>query len=383
VENISKSSSNNLTDRSPRFEQAEKPLDKGLLLAALTLIGLGLVHVYSASFIFAYESKGDGLFFVKKQFVFAMAGIVVLLFASRFRWKWWSFISLSLWIISVVGIILTYVPGIGVKAGGAARWISLGALRFEPSELFKIALPMLVAHFFASESSVFGQWKWPIRWLIILTPMALILKQPDFGTTVICTIVLFSIFFCFGLKTRYILGAIGLAVPAFYFLVVSVDYRYHRLMTFLNPWQDPEGRGFQVIQSMLGFHSGGFSGVGLGQGLGKLFFLPEAHTDFTLSVLGEELGFLGVLFVLSLYYYVAFKGFQTAVKAPNRFTQVAALGVTMVFVCQVVINAGVAMGMLPTKGLTLPFLSYGGSSLLMMCFSMGLLLNIRRFILEK
>jgi cell division protein FtsW len=214
--------------------------------------------------------------------------------------------------------------------------------------------------------------------LVLAAPLALLLKQPDFGTVVICSVVTLTIFFCFGLKGRYVLGLVAVAIPTFYFLVIAVPYRYARLMAFVNPWRDPEKGGFQVIQSMMGLYSGGLTGTGLGLGMGKLFFLPEAHTDFTMAVLGEELGFVGIFVVLALYGYLIFKSIQTAIHAPSRYTQVTALGITLAFVLQVFINSGVVMGMLPPKGLTLPFLSYGGSSLIVTCLGFGLLLNIRR-----
>ncbi len=279
----------------------------------------------------------------------------------------------------------TFVPGLGVKAGGASRWLNLGPVNFEPSELLKVSLPLLLASFLTShmgrtETSREKYFRMGTQSLFIFLPFALLLRQPDFGSVVICTVVLFSILFCYGMTLWQVAACVAAALPTFYLLVVNVPYRYARLQVFLDPWADPEKGGFQLIQSMLGFYSGGLTGVGLGQGLGKLFFLPEAHTDFTLSVLGEEIGFLGVLGVLGLYALLIFKGFQTAAKAPSRFARITALGIVVAFVCQVQINAGVAMGLFPTKGLTLPFLSYGGSSLLMTAFGFGLILNIRRSI---
>jgi len=358
-------------------------LDKGFLLVLFTLLALGLVQVYSASFIFAQESYKDGLFFFKKQLMFTVIGLLILGLASHIRLKWVEKFGIWIWIASVVGILMTFIPGVGVKAGGAVRWIQFSNVRFEPSELYKMSVPFLLAFFLSHEESIFGKWKWVGRVAVLAAPMALLLKQPDFGTVVICTTVILTTFFCFGLKGRYILALFAMAVPVFYFLVINVPYRYARLVAFVNPWQDPEKGGFQVIQSMLGLYSGGLTGTGLGQGMGKLFFLPEAHTDFTLAVLGEELGFVGIVLVLLLYGYLVFKGIQTSIYAPSRFTQVAALGITITFVLQVVINSGVVMGMLPPKGLTLPFLSYGGSSLLVTCFAFGLLLNIRRYQIGK
>jgi cell division protein FtsW len=362
---------------------APRPLDKGFLLVLFTLLALGLVQVYSASFILAEESYGDGLYFFKKQLVFAALSVLALGIASRIKLRWIEKFGLWIWVAAVVGIVATFVPGIGSRAGGAARWIHFSGVRFEPSELYKVSLPFALAFFLSREESPFGKWKWPVRVLILAAPMVILLRQPDFGTVVICTTVILATFFCFGLRGRYILALMAGAVPLFYALVINVPYRYARLMAFINPWRDPDRGGFQMIQSMMGLYSGGLTGTGLGQGMAKLFFLPEAHTDFTLAVLGEELGFAGVVVVLLLYGYLVFKGIQTSIHAPTPFTRVTALGITIAFALQVMINVGVVMGMLPPKGLTLPFLSYGGSSLVVTGFAFGILLNIRRYSLGR
>jgi cell division protein FtsW len=212
----------------------------------------------------------------------------------------------------------------------------------------------------------------------LIAPLFLVLRQPDFGTFFICCAVFIGVLFAFGLKWRYVIGSITVAIPSFYFLVMKVPYRRARILAFLDPWADPEQKGFQVIQSMLSIQSGGLTGAGLGQGQGKLFFLPEAHTDFTLAVLGEEMGFLGILVVLALYGYLVFRGLQITTRTERPFAKVLALGLSLTFALSVFINAGVVMGLLPTKGLTLPFLSSGGSSLVMSCFLFGLLLSVER-----
>ena len=360
-----------------------KALDKGFLLFIFSLLAIGLVQVYSASFIYAQENYGDGLFFFKKQLAFTLCALATLVVFSQVKIKWIEKYGVWIWVLSIIGVLMTYIPGFAFRAGGAARWIQVGGLKFEPSELYKISLPFVLSYFLASEKSVFGKWKWFGRVAILLIPLVLILKQPDFGTVVICSVVILTTFFCFGLKSGYVLSLIAIAVPVFYFLVIAVPYRYARFLAFVNPWQDPDKGGFQVIQSMMGLYSGGLTGTGLGQGMGKLFFLPEAHTDFTLAVLGEENGFIGIVVVLCLYLYLVFKGIHTSIHAPSRYSQVTALGITIAFVLQVIINCGVVMGMLPPKGLTLPFLSYGGRSLIVTSFGFGILLNIRRYTIAK
>lgn len=375
---------------------------RSLFLTILFLLGLGLVQIYSSSFIFAIESFDDGLFFVKKQALFVCVAIVLLVATTYIPWKWLEKIGVTLWGIALLGVALTLVPGIGVKVGGASRWLSIGAgLRFEPSELLKYTYPFFLSllltnkkyysfalnlnenrEFAYKEISFNTFFSAPFKNIFFLVlpflPIGLLLVQPDFGSTVIITCLIFAIFFSQGLKWSYVFTAASLFSTAFYFLVVRVDYRMARLSAFLDPWADPAQKGFQVIQSMLGFYSGGLTGVGLGQGQGKLFFLPEAHTDFTLSVLGEELGFVGLVFVLLIFGYVVLRGLQISAKTKNENAKVIALGVTIMFAMTTFINVGVATGLLPTKGLGMPFLSYGGSSLLATCFGLGLLLNLER-----
>ncbi len=355
----------------------QKGLDKSLLLAIFSLLGIGLVQVYSSSFIFAIESRGDGLFFFKRQLAFVIVAVFVLLLTAHLPWRWFEKWGSVIWFGAAVGVLATYLPGFGLRAGGATRWLHLpGGMVFEPSELLRISFPLLLATFVARRQTSWGKWEWPLRLAAVIIPLALVYKQPDFGSLFICSMVLFSVLFAFGLSWKAMLGGACTALPIFYFMVMRVPFRRARIEAFLDPWSDPGQKGFQVIQSMLSFSSGGLTGSGLGQGQGKLFFLPEAHTDFTLAVLGEEMGFIGFVAVLSLYGYLVLKGLRLAARCEDRFARAASLGLTLTFAYSVFINVGVVIGLLPTKGLTLPFLSYGGSSLVMSCFLFGLLLNI-------
>lgn len=352
-------------------------LSSSLFLAIIALLGIGLVQVYSSSFIFATESYGDGLFFFKRQLVFALLSFAVLIGTIHIPFRYIEKYGWALWFMATLGVLATFVPGLGVRVGGALRWIQLPiGVRFEPAELLKISFSVWFASLLCRRENSLGSMKW--YWLILatITPMVLMLKQPDFGSFAIVTMVAVTLLFAFGLQWKYITAAFAIIIPAFYFLVMNVPYRKARVLAFLDPWADPAQKGFQVIQSMLSFHSGGLTGAGLGQGQGKLFFLPEAHTDFTLAVLGEEMGFIGFVAVLALYAFVVFRGIQVAVKAEDTFKRALALGLSVTFAMSVFINAGVVMGLLPTKGLTLPFLSYGGSSLLTLAFMFGLILNI-------
>ncbi|MCB0366792.1 MAG: cell division protein FtsW [Bdellovibrionaceae bacterium] len=349
------------------------------MLVVFFFLGLGLVQVYSSSYIFAMEKHGDGLLIFRRQLVFTGLAVLALLGGTYMPFKWLRIGTPLLWVVAVVGLILTFVPELAIKAGGAQRWVKLPfGQRFEPGEMIKLVLPLVMATYLSRPDQRLSGGQWFFRFVFLGLPLLLVLRQPDFGTFAICVSVCFLMLFAFGLRWRYILGGLAFALPAFYFLVVNVPYRAARMKAFLDPWSDPAQKGFQVIQSMLAFSAGGVWGAGLGQGQGKLFFLPEAHTDFTLAVLGEETGYVGFLLVLLLYGVLVFRGFQISVKASDLYARAAALGLTVVFGLGVFINVGVVLGFLPTKGLTLPFLSYGGSSLVMTCLGFGWLLNIDR-----
>jgi len=352
-------------------------LSSSLFLSIIALIGIGLVQVYSSSFIFAIESYGDGLYFFKKQLVFALISVVTLIATIHIPFKYIEKFGWLLWVGAATLVLATFIPGVGVRVGGAIRWIQLPfGLRFEPGELLKVSFSLLFASLICRQQNILAKLKWPLLVALVLVPMGLLLKQPDFGSFAIILMVGVGLLFAFGLRWRYIAAAATVVLPAVYFLVMAVPYRRARVMAFMDPWADPAARGFQVIQSMLSFHSGGLTGTGIGQGQGKLFFLPEAHTDFTLAVFGEEMGFVGFLIILMIYGFVVMRGIQIAVKVEEPFKKSMVLGLTLSFALSVFINAGVVMGLLPTKGLTLPFLSYGGSSLIVLCFMFGLILNV-------
>jgi cell division protein FtsW len=352
-------------------------LSSSLFLSIIALIGIGLVQVYSSSFIFAIESYGDGLFFFKKQAFFALISLAVLIGTIHLPFHYVEKYGWLIWVSAMVLLIATFIPGFGVRVGGAIRWIQLPfGIRFEPGELLKMSFSLMFASLICRQQNFLSHLKWPVLTFLVLAPLALLLKQPDFGSFAIILMVGIGLLFAFGLRWKYIVSGFAMILPAVYFLVMAVPYRRARVLAFLDPWSDPASRGFQVIQSMLSFHSGGLTGAGIGQGQGKLFFLPEAHTDFTLAVFGEEMGFVGFVVILALYGFVVLRGIQIAVKVEEPFKKSMVLGLTLSFALSVFINAGVVMGLLPTKGLTLPFLSYGGSSLMVLCFTYGLILNV-------
>lgn len=352
-------------------------LSSSLFLAIMTLFGVGLVQVYSASYVFATETYGDGLYFFKRQILFSAVAISIMIVTIQIPRSWIERWAWMLWPIAIAGIAATFIPALGARAGGALRWVRLPwGFRGEPAEIAKIGFVLFLATLFVRESSQLKKMKWYFWAVMLVLPFVLLLRQPDFGSFAILVLVALTTLFCFGLNVRILIAGILAVIPAFYFLVMSVPYRRARVMAFLDPWSDPENSGFQAIQSMLSMRTGGLWGVGLGQGQGKLFFLPEAHTDFTLAVFGEEMGFIGVCVLMLIYAFVMMRCLQIAMATQSRFFRVAVMGLGSIFWLSVMINAGVVMGMLPTKGLTLPFLSYGGSSLVMMGLLFGIVLNV-------
>ena len=370
---------NNISAKALKYRP--RAIDRGMLTILLLLLGVGLAQVYSSSFIFATEARGDGLHYFRKQLIFVLAAIPLILAVASVPFRWIERWGHLLWWGACFGVLLTFVPGLGVKAGGAVRWLRLpGGFHFEPSELLKISLPIFMATILSRKAEWMGQLEWPLKILFLVAPLLVVLKQPDFGTFVIGSGVLLTVLFVYGIKWRYIIASVLVVVPTGYWLIVSSAYRKARLMAFLDPWADPTRNGFQVIQSMLSFHSGGLTGRGLGQGQGKLFFLPEAHTDFTLAVFGEEVGFIGFAILLTLYGFLIFRGLQISMQAQRLFHRLAVLGLTVNFAFSIFVNVGVALGFLPPKGLTLLFMSYGGSSLMTSALAFGLILNFARHV---
>lgn len=354
-----------------------KFLSSSLFVSLFALLGIGLVQVYSSSYIFAIESYNDGLYFFKKQAIFTVLGLMALMLATQIPFEKIRKYGWTMWLVAFLGVCATFIPHVGVKVGGAQRWLQLPmGFRFEPSEFLKIAFSFLFASLVCRHQNYLKNIKWGWLFIMITAPLAVLLKQPDFGSFAIICLVGVALLYIQGLNIKWLIAAGLGSLPALYLIVWNVPYRRARVQAFLDPWSDPAQKGFQVIQSMLSVHSGGLTGQGLGQGQGKLFFLPEAHTDFTMAVLGEELGFIGIFGILALYGFVVFRGYQIAMKTEDTFKKILSIGLSTTFALSVFINTGVVMGLLPTKGLTMPFLSYGGSSLIIFCFMFGILLNV-------
>ncbi len=367
------------SERGPE-DRRETGSDDLLLWAVMGLTAVGLIMVYSSSAVFAAERFGDTGYFLKRQLVSVALGLILLAVAVRLDLSLVRRFATPLFICGTILLCLLFVPGLGVKVGGATRWIAIGPFQLQPAELAKVGLVLYLAASLARKRERVRDFKagflGPAS--VAAVPIVLVLMQPDFGTALSLMVILFVMLFVAGARTSYLLGAVLLSLPILWHLVASTPYRVRRIMAFLDPWSDREDVGYQVAESLISIGSGGILGVGLGDGTQKLFFLPEAHTDFIFSIIGEELGLVGTLGVIFLFAVVVWRGYRAAFKAEDAFSAYLAIGLTALIGLQAVVNMAVAMGLLPTKGLTLPFISYGGSSLLTVLLAAGLLLAVSR-----
>jgi len=359
-------------------ESKEAKWDKGLLVAVLALSAIGLVMVYSSSAILAYERTGDSFYFLKKQAFAAGMGFLALVLALKLGYRRLARLAYPLLLLAVVLMVLVLIPGIGVKAGGAYRWMRLGGFSFQPSEFAKLVWVIYLAYSLAKKREKVRSFSIGFLPHVLLAGLlvGLCMLEPDFGSSVALLFLMFVMLFAAGAKLSYLVGSVLLAIPFAYHAITSSPYRYQRIMSFLDPWANRQGAGYQVAESLMSVGSGGLWGLGLGEGRQKLFFLPEAHSDFVFAILGEELGLWGVTLVILLYALVIWRGVRIALKATEPFGCYLALGITTLFAFHAVVNMSVVLGLLPTKGLTLPFISYGGSSLMVCLAAAGVLLSI-------
>jgi cell division protein FtsW len=351
-----------------------------LFMASVILICIGIVMIYSASSVYAQERYKDGFFFLKRHLSFLGIGLVLTFLVMCVDYRRFSKLSKPLLLIALVLLVLVLVPGIGREVSGARRWFRFKFLSFQPSEFANLALIIYIADFISRKKEEIRNF-----WKGFMPPMAalglttlLILIQPDLGTAVALAAVVCVMLFVARVKLTYLL-AIGLAsIPLLSILILSAPYRRARIIAFLNPWQDPKGVGFQIIQSQVALGSGGIFGAGLGHSKEKLFYLPAAHTDFIFSIIGEELGLVGTVGVIFLFAFFTLQGIKVVKNAPDKFGYFLALGLISMLCFKALINIGVSCGILPTKGLPLPFISYGGSSFIFDLLSVGILMNICR-----
>jgi cell division protein FtsW len=357
----------------------ETAYDIGLLFPVLLLVGVGIVMVYSASSAVALKKFGADDLFLKKQAIFALVGLVALVICRHFPYRWYRPLVYPFLGLALASLIAIHITDLGLKAGGSARWLNFGIVSFQPSEFARFALILFLAYSLDKKGERLKQFTIGfVPHVAVMCMLSIcIIIQPDYGSVVILAALTWLMMFIGGVRFLHLfLWLVAFLLPAAYILLTSESYRIRRILGFLDPWQHSADAGYQIVHSLMAFGTGGLWGAGIGQGYQKLFYLPEPHTDFIFSVIGEEFGLVGVLLIIMLYAWILFKGIQIARNAPDAFGSLMAVGLTIALGMQISINMGVSLNLLPTKGLTLPFLSYGGTSLLLNMASIGILMNI-------
>jgi cell division protein FtsW len=359
--------------------RAKPPLEYSILYTAtLCLLAAGAVMVYSASSAESLLGNGDPAFFLKRYVIFGVLGLIAMHAISRGGVRAIRRLTPLLVGISFVLTLAVMVPGVGITVNGATRWLGAGPVQFQPSELLKVALTLYSAGLIASRPSCLRSVKNLARPLLMVVGAAclLLLAQPDMGTAMVICFSTFALLVAAGAKMRH-LGTVllVLAVLALVFAIAE-PYRRDRLLSFLNPWHDAAGIGFQAAQAQIALGSGGLFGVGLGESVQKIYYLPEAHTDMILAIVGEELGVMGISALAALYGLIAYAGFRTAKLAKDRYAKLLAAGLTSLILTQAALNFFAVLGMAPLTGVPLPFVSYGSSNLVVLLGAMGLILNV-------
>jgi cell division protein FtsW len=354
-------------------------IDRWMFTVTTILVFIGLVMIFSASAVMAKERFGWAYEFLLKQLVWAVAGLVVMIVAMKVDYKYLQHPAIVFSFLGLTTLLLISVFFLD-RAHGTHRWFRLGPISLQPSELAKPALILFLAWFLENKINAIDDWRTTL--LPAATPtvvfLGLIVFQPDLGTAIACASITACILFVSGVRLRYFGYTLAAALLPLYFLIFHVSYRRDRILAFLNPYADPKGFGFHIIQSLIAVGTGGVTGVGLMEGKQKLFYLPEPHTDFIFAVTAEELGLLGALTVIVLFAIFLWRGTRASLRIQDNFGRLLAVGITSMIVLQAFINISVVLGMMPTKGIPLPFVSYGGSSLFVTLMCVGVLLNITK-----
>ena len=360
------------------MKEAESP-DFIIFFTVISLLGIGIMMVFSSTSIRAYADYGDSFYFLKRQLGWSALGIIAMVLFMKIDYNIYKRLAR----VSLLGSIflLVLVLFVGRVVGGSRRWLGIGSLGIQPSEIVKVTMVIYMAHYLSTKQKRLKSFtKGLIAPLLVLGLVcALILMQPDLGTTITIAGTVMVMFLAAGVKIKYLLGLAMAGVGGVAYLIISAPYRRRRLLAFLDPWSDPLDSGFHIIQSLYALGSGGLFGAGIGQSRQKFFYLPEPGTDFIFAIIGEELGFIGVLVIVALFFLFAWRGLKVALDAPDLFASLLAVGITMLITLQAMVNIGVVTGSMPVTGMTLPFISYGGSSLGVMLIGVGILLNISRY----
>jgi len=367
-----------MTTQATRRSTPEGRYDAGIVLAALALAGLGVIMVASSSIAVADNQQIGPFHYLYRHLAFLAMGVIAAVVIARIELDWIEKHAALLLLAGLIVLALVFAPGIGMRVNGARRWINLGVSGFQSVELAKIVLIIYLASYLVRHrDSVQGSLLGVIRPLMVATALiAMLLLQPDFGSAVLIMAITLGMVWLGGARLRNFALLGVFAMPAIAWAAIFEEYRFRRLKSFLDPWMDPFNDGFQLTQALIAIGRGEWFGVGLGASVQKMFYLPEAHTDFILAVIAEELGFFGIVLVLVLFAWLVGRGMRVglrAVESGQRFAGFCALGVSLMIAMQALVSIGVNLGVLPTKGLTLPLISSGGSSLLMTCVAIGLL----------
>lgn len=363
------------------FPRKKSP-DILLFAATVLLLGIGIVMVYSASQVTAYERLDDTFYYLKKQLVWALLGLAAMVSVMKVDYWKYKKMAVPFLIIAFILLIAVLLPGIGKNVKGAQRWLGVGPLTVQPSEVIKLSLVVFMAYGLSKYRERLRYFTAGMLPFLVVLALAcgLILLQPDLGTAVSAAGTVYIMLFAAGARGKHLFYLALAGMVAVGAAIILEPYRMSRFLAFLDPWKDPRGTGFHIIQSLYALGSGGLFGAGLGQSHQKFFYLPEQHTDFIFAVLGEELGFLGGALVITLFLIFVWRGFKIALSSQDPFASLLAVGVTSMIALQAIINIGVVTGSLPITGIPLPLISFGGSSLIFTLTGVGILLNISRYI---
>ncbi|TMN23495.1 stage V sporulation protein E [Lentibacillus cibarius] len=355
--------------------------DYTLLTIILALLVIGTVMVYSSSYVWAEYKYADPHFFLKRQLLFSGIGTIAMFFFMTIPYTTWKKYSKVILLACFLLLLVVLIPGIGMERGGAQSWIGVGAFSIQPSEFMKLGLIIFLAAYLTVQQKYITSFKkgfFPSL-ILVFTAFGLIMLQPDLGTGAVLVATCMVMIYAAGARLLHFAGLIAIGIIGFAGLILSAPYRISRITAFLNPWEDPTGDGFQIIQSLYAIGPGGLMGLGFGESIQKYFYLPEPQNDFIFAILGEEFGFLGGTFVIGLFILLFWRGLKVALEAPDAYGRFLALGIVSMLTIQVMMNISVVIGLIPVTGVTLPFLSYGGSSLTLTLCSAGILLNVSRY----
>ena len=357
-----------------------KSMELSLFLSVCIIALFGLIMIYSSSYVWAEYKFNDPFKYLKNQGLFYIIGIILMICISKIDYKLYYKYSNKILLASVILLILVLIPGIGSVRNGSRSWFGIGSFGIQPSEFAKLGLIMFISKYLTNNEFATKNFKKNVLPILLVTGFifALIMLQPDFGTGFIIVVTIIGILFVAGLNIKIFIrfGAIGIIGIAG--LILVAPYRLKRILSFLNPWSDPLGSGFQIIQSLYSIGPGGIFGLGFGNSIQKHFYLPEPQTDFIFSIISEEFGFLGILILSFLFIFIYYNALKISMKCDNLFGKYLAFGITFGLMFQTILNLSVVVGLIPVTGVTLPFISYGGSSLLISMTSMGIILNISR-----